>query len=508
MTDGDGNGPGEDLLADAVRRRPGATALTDGTRSWSWAELSDLVSGLAAGLPGAGGRACIATLCDPGPAGITALHAVLRRGCLLAPLNPGLGREGLLEALRALRPAVVLTDPGRREAVEDLVERAGLEAEVRGVAEPVVVDVDHARVDLPAAAAVLWTSGTTGRPRGVLLSGAALRHSARASAARLGLRPDDRWYASLSPAHVGGLGLVTRAALLGSALVAAGPFDAESLSALIDRGDVTHASLVPTMLLRLLEVRDDRPPPSTFRCALVGGAHCPRPLLDRALAAGVPVALTYGMTEATSQVATAPPALVRRKPGTAGPPLEGVKLRIAPDGEIQVGGPTLALGLLESATGRTSGAGARAAAGPRGDPVALAGDDGWYATGDLGEIDEDGHLWVTGRRSLRIISGGVNVDPAEVEEVLLRHAAVAEACVVGLPDPEWGERVVAAVVRADGGPEPDAAALRTWCRERLGGSRTPKAVTVLPALPRNPNGKLDRRVLEATLGALPNRRSG
>lgn len=545
MTDG----RGRDFLADAVRRRPGATALSDGVRSWRWAELSDRSIELAAELPhGTGGQVCIATLYDPGPAGVVALHAVLRSGGLLAPLNPALGREGLVGALRALRPAVVLTDMARREAVEGLVGEEGLETEVRGMPSDLrrgvdgrdvagagssgrIVDAggadsDRAVVGPDRPVAVLWTSGTSGRPRGVLLSAAALRHSARASAQRLALGPDDRWYASLSPAHVGGLALVTRAALLGSTLVATGPFDAEHLSALIDWGEVTHASLVPTMLLRLLEARDDRPVPRTFRCALVGGAHCPHPLLDRALSAGVPVALTYGMTEATSQVATAPPALVRRKAGTAGTPLEGVELRITPDGEIQVRGATLALGLLESAAERASGARGPSAARPQGDPaprtgpsgpppavawgmetraVALVDHDGWYATGDLGEIDEEGHLWVTGRRSLRIISGGVNVDPAEVEEVLLRHAAVAEACVVGLPDPEWGQRVVAAVVPADGGAETDAAALRAWCRGRLGGPRTPKAVAILPALPRNANGKLDRRAIQATLGALMTR---
>jgi len=234
---------------------------------------------------------------------------------------------------------------------------------------------------------------------------------------------------------------------------------------------VTHASLVPTQLLRLLEARDDRPAPPTFRCALVGGAHAPPQLVARALDAGWPLALTYGMTEMTSQVATAPPDLVRRKPGAVGAPLEGVELRIAGDGEILVRGATLARGLM-------------------GPTRALTDDAGWYHTGDLGRLDEEGHLWVTGRCSDRIVSGGVTVDPREVEAVLRAHPAVVDVCVVGLPDAEWGEKVVAAVVPVEGAF--DLEDVDGWSRARLGAPRRPRRWLLVDALPLNANGKVDR----------------
>jgi O-succinylbenzoic acid--CoA ligase len=225
------------------------------------------------------------------------------------------------------------------------------------------------------------------------------------------------------------------------------------------------------MLRQLVELLGGRPVPA-LRCLLVGGAACPRPLVASALTAGLPLALTYGMTEATSQAATAPPDVVRRKPGTVGSPLEGVELRLDESGEILLRGPTIAAGYV-------------------GTELALLDGDGWLRTGDLGEIDGDGDLWVTGRRSDRIVTGGVNVDPVEVEEVLRLHDGVSEAVVVGLPDERWGEVVAAAVVRS-GGAYPDPDELEELTRTRLTTSKVPRRWLFLAELPRNVNGKVDR----------------
>jgi O-succinylbenzoic acid--CoA ligase len=337
---------------------------------------------------------------------------------------------------------------------------------------PLPLDPDPDGSTEEKCAAHLLTSGTTGEPVKVSLTFGNLRANARGAQERLSLRGSDRWMASLSVAHVGGLALVTRAALLGSALHLGGVFRAGDLKRRILDGSVTHASLVPTMLHQLLEIWGGQLPPESLRCLLIGGAKAEPALLTAALDQGFPLALTYGLTEASSQVATAPPTLVVSKPGTVGPPLAGVELSLSAEGEILVGGPTVAIG--------------------RGD------EGGWLHTGDFGRVDEDGHLWVTGRISHRIISGGVNIDPAEVEALLRTHPGVAEAVVLGIPDPVWGERVVAAVVPASGaGVRP--AELERLTRATLSPAKRPRAIQVMDSLPRNPNGKVDRRTIRALL---------
>jgi O-succinylbenzoic acid--CoA ligase len=425
-----------DFLAEAVDRWPERRALSDGARAWTYAELDRWVTGLARRIrdeDAPGPDDVLALVTESTAEGVATVLAVMRAGITLAPLNPRLTETELDAARRALA--------GSR----------------------------------PDGVAVLWTSGTSGAPRGVVLSSDNLRASASAAAERLSLGPSDRWLASLSTAHVGGLALVTRSVLLGSETVAVGPFDAGRAAALIREGRVTHASLVPTQLLRILEEFGDAPPPETFRCALIGGAHAPSGLVEHALEAGWPVALTYGMTEMSSQVATAPPARVRRKPGTPGRALAGVELRIAPDGEILCRGATRAVGYVASREPLVDG-------------------DGWVHTGDLGRLDEDGDLWITGRRSSRIISGGVTVDPTEVEETLRTHPSVVDVCVVGLPDEEWGEKLAAAVIPVEG--ELELEALDRWARECLSPAKRPRRWWLVGALPLNANGKVDRQRVE------------
>lgn len=449
-----------DFLAAAAESRPDAPAADDGVRRWSYRELDRRAAHAARGLraAGAGPGGVVALLAEPGLDALAVLHGAFRTGALVAPLNPALTPPERTSALDALRPAVIVGAGGRGAAayVED-----------SGAPEP---DVRPTFVDPTTPVAVLWTSGTAGQPRGVLLTEAGLRASAEASRNRLGLSPGDCWYASLSPAHVGGLALLTRAALIGSGVAIRGRFSADDLDALIESGRVTHASLVPTMLSRLLDVRGDRRSPDTLRCLLVGGARAPRALVDRALAAGLPVALTYGLTEATSQVATATPTEVRADPSSVGRALSGVEVALSGDGEILVRGPTISPGLI--------------------DGTILTDEAGFLATGDLGTLDGEGRLRVVGRRSDRIVSGGTTVDAHEVEAALRRHASVADACVVGVPDDTWGERVAAAVVLAPGGPEVEV--LGEWLRARLSPAKRPRLLRAVAALPLNANGKVDR----------------
>jgi O-succinylbenzoic acid--CoA ligase len=377
--------------------------------------------------------------------GIVALLATWRCGATVAPLNPRLTR---LEA------------DGARAALAGVAEgnRAGL----TGAA---------------GAQVILWTSGTSGVPRGVALSFDNLCASTAAVGDRLGSSVDDVWLASLSIAHVGGLALVVRALITGAAVFAPGAFDVEVASKLIDGRQLTHVSLVPTQLLRLLDHRTEGPPP-TFRCALIGGAHAPTDLVTRALDAGWPISLTYGMTEMSSQVATSPPTHVRAKPGALGKPLEGVELKIDGGGEILLRGRTRAIGYV-------------------GGDEAIADADGWYHTGDIGHVDGDGDLWVTGRRIDRIVSGGVTVDAFEVEKALRAHPAVADACVIGVSDAEWGEVIGACVVPA--GDEFDLDAVDESLRDRLSSAKRPRLWWIEKELPLNANGKVDRARVKAAL---------
>ncbi len=451
-----------DFLADAAGAWPDSPALSSLERRWTYAELDRRVEERAGELRKGGARpgALVPIVLESTAEGIVTLLGLWRVGAVPAPLNP------------RLTPA----------------ERASAETMLSGVAD----EGPGAEV-VRASQAVLWTSGTEGRPRGVALSAENLRANARAAAARLELGPSDTWLASLSLAHVGGLALVVRSLLLGGHLLAAGRFDADLVSALIDgmhAGELatgpklssrplTHVSFVPTQLLRVLDRRRGRLPPSSFRCVLLGGAHAPADLVERALSEGWPIALTYGMTEMTSQVATAPPELVRGGEETVGEPLDGVELRLADDGEVLLRGPTRALGYVATTQ-------------------ALADAEGWYHTGDLGRLDERRRLWITGRRSERIISGGVTVDPLEVEDVLRAHPDVADACVVGMPDPEWGELVAGVLVPVAG--RLDVGAVAAWARERLAPAKRPRRWSVIDALPRNANGKVSRRALRETLG--------
>jgi O-succinylbenzoic acid--CoA ligase len=210
-------------------------------------------------------------------------------------------------------------------------------------------------------------------------------------------------------------------------------------------------SLVPTMLARLREAGLERAP--ALRAALLGGGPMPHGLLEWAERSGLPVVPVYGMTETASQVVA----------GIPGTPLPDVELSISEEGEVLVRGPMVARGAL--------------------------GPDGWLHTGDAGRLDEDGRLHLTGRISELIVSGGENVAPAEVEEVLLSHPAVADAAVLGLPDPHWGEAVTAFVVLREPTTEVE---LIDHCRARLAAYKLPKRIEQVPGLPRNRAGKLLR----------------
>jgi O-succinylbenzoic acid--CoA ligase len=360
-------------------------------------------------------------------------------------LPPGLAFCELLHALPRLGAVLVPLDP--RDPVRANA-RLTVTAPVTGHEADVRL---RDTVDPDGVHSVIHTSGTTGRPKPVELTYGNHAASALASADGLGVDPDDRWLCPLPLHHVGGLGVLIRSVINRTTAVVHERFDAARVKDTLASGDVTLVSLVPTMLARLRDAGLRGPP--GLRAIALGGGPIPASLLDWARAADIPAVPVYGMTETCSQVVA----------GSPGRPLRGVDRAIASDGEILVRGPMVARGEL--------------------------GVDGWLHTGDLGRIDAAGLLHVEGRLKELIVTGGENVAPLEVEQVLLAHPAVADAGVAGRPDPEWGEAVTAFVVLRR---PASADELRAWCRERLEPYKTPKAVHEVAALPRNAGGKLLR----------------
>ncbi len=331
-----------------------------------------------------------------------------------------------------------------------------------------------------AASFTFFTSGTSGYPKAVTLSLANLKAAADASSQRLNTRPGERWLLCLPLYHIGGLSILFRAAWDGMTVVFQPRFDAAETARLVREESVNLISLVPTMLYRLMPWWEQGEAGAALRLILLGGSATDPPLLRRSLEAHLPVALTYGLTEAASQVCTALPELVYRKPGSVGKPLPGMEVevrnaqgeRCTPGeiGEIWVRGPAVALGY-------------------EGQPPFP---DGVLQTGDLGYLDEEGDLWVLARRSDLILSGGENVYPAEVERVLMEYPGVQEVCVFGLPDAEWGQQVAAAVVT---GEDVTAEALIHHARRFLAGYKVPRRIVFVSELPRTPAGKVKRHVL-------------
>ena len=328
---------------------------------------------------------------------------------------------------------------------------------------------------------LLFTSGTTGSPKAVTLTAGNILWSAISSAFRLGVDPNERWLVTLPLHHMGGIAPILRSPLYGMTVVLRGEFDAEQAVADIHQYDITAVSLVPTMLRRILNSVDEPSVLEILRAVLLGGAPAPATLIDRCQDESIPVCPTYGLTETASQVATARPRTAFNNPETVGAPLLWNDVTIVDEsgspqpagdpGEIVIDGPTVTPGY----------------AGPH---TIAKGTYGFH-TGDIGVLDTDGRLTVVNRLDDRIITGGENVDPGEVTAVLESHPEVAAAAVVGIPDTEWGERVVAAVtpLTEETVSKDD---LRSHARTHLAGFKIPKEIQVVETLSRTVSGTIDR----------------
>ena len=462
----------EGWLPRAAAARPGGVALQTPEGAVTYAELLARAGAGAGELIARGAKPGrrVAIALPPGLAFANALHACLLLGAVAVPIDL---RLTAAERERLTEGAAVLVE----EPLAPSADRAGADR---------YATASH---DLESTAVVIHTSGTTSQPKPIELTYGNFLWSALGSAVALGIDPRERWLCALPLAHVGGLSILLRSTIYATTAVVHERFDTAAVLEALMEQEVTLVSLVATTLARLLDVMpagSERPP--ALRCALTGGGPVPPALVSRARAAGVPVSLTYGLTESCSQVTTTPVAAlddISAQPPNAGPSLFCTRVHIvdpsvdSPDlqetlpngqeGEILVAGPTVAPGSLAA--------------------------DGWLHTGDLGVLDSQGRLSVTGRKADTIVSGGENVAPAEVEAVLEAHPDVLEAAVVPSADERWGEAVTAIVVTRPGAALDDET-LRAHCARALAAHKVPKQLSfVEEPLPRTRSGKLLRKEL-------------
>ncbi|MGM0592258.1 MAG: AMP-binding protein, partial [Halobacteriota archaeon] len=412
----------DDWLTSRVRASPGATALVEAETGevWSYEALDSATKAAAKRLValGVGPGDQVGLLSKTRPQAVHVVHAAMRLGAIIVPLSPRLTGRELSAQVETVDLSVVVCDDDTEADVRRVVGDLPLasmatpsEADVVdfGRTEPVAFERNAWALDDPVA--MVFTSGTTGSPKAVVLTVKNLLASAVSSAFRLGTLPDDRWLSPLALHHMGGIAPMYRSVIYGTAVVSRAEFDPGVVADDIERYDATGISLVPTMLQQMLDAREALA--DSLRFVLLGGAPAPVSLVERCRERGIPVHPTYGMTETASQISTATPQEAFDAPSTVGHPLlwttvtvmeDGHEVRPGETGELVVSGPTVSPGYYGE-----------------GDP---AFQSGGFRTGDVGSFDEDGRLFVLNRLTDRIITGGENVEPGEVRGILRSHPTV------------------------------------------------------------------------------------
>ncbi|MEA1930080.1 MAG: o-succinylbenzoate--CoA ligase [Euryarchaeota archaeon] len=491
-----------DWLTHRAASTPDDLALidTDSDTRWSYSGLDAAVDETAGRLAALGIEPGdhVGMLMSTQLLSVCLLHAAQRLGLRLVPLNDRLTPSELGDQIDHSDLSMLVCGAD----TEQLAVESAAATPVASIDEPQWEEVQSFRAVEPEPVEpidwafddpqlMVFTSGSTGEPKAVVLTMGNLLASAAASAFRLGVEPDDRWLMTLALYHVGGIAPVLRSTLYGTAVVLRSGFDPGGVADDIERYDVTVVSLVPTMLSEMLERRGTLS--DSLRAVLLGGAPAPESLIERCRNYSIPVFPTYGMTETASQIATARPQQAFKRSGTVGRPLMWTDLSIVDDdgepvepeerGEIVVAGPMVTAGYYGDVDANV-------------DAFCEHG----LRTGDIGYSTDEGYLYVLNRIDDRIITGGENVDPGEVVEVLRSHPDIDEAAVVGIDDETWGERVSALVV-----PKTETlsvGAIEEFCRERLAGYKLPRQIAVTDSLPRTASGTVKRPAVRDQLIAL------
>lgn len=466
------------LVNDAAARHADRPALISGHQTLSYEEFARRVSDMSEGLK----RSISAT---PGPVGlvgpssvdyIVILFGALLAGRVICPLSNRFPKRTLEKQMSLIGCDMVLFDSS---IPPDRLPSSMLNLKFDNIAPTnmeTTVDTTGRLQEVLHPGTIMFTAGSTSEGKAVFHSVDAHYHSAAGSNDNIALAPDDRWLVSLPLYHVGGLAILFRCMLAGACAVIAEP--GRTLAENISLQSISHLSLVPTQLLQLLD--DDRFVRSIpgLKAVLLGGAAADRALVDRATHHQVPLYCSYGLTEAASQVATTAPGDRGARLYSSGRPLNHRGLKISNSGEILVSGKTMCEGYFG-----------------RGGIESVLDKEGWFATGDVGRVDEQGYLTVFGRKDSMIVSGGENIHPEELERALTALEGVREALVVGVPDKKFGSRPVAFVRYSGSDDSFDQEALLTELRQTLPGFKIPDRILPWPEEVENLSIKPDRHRL-------------
>ena len=487
------------LLEMAAPSNPDRTAVVSGDLRLTTQQLSDLADG-GAGVIAASNAKHLAYVGIGGAMLPVLIFAAARAGLAFTPINYRLSAEGIQALIKRLPEPLVVVDSRYRDMVGDASDRVMLSDEFLTAAhtgEPVAEFADPESV-----AIVLFTSGTTSQPKAVELSHNNLTSYVTGTVEFESAEPTDAALICVPPYHIAGVSAALSNLYAGRKMVYLPNFDAEEWVRLIDAERVTTATVVPTMLDRIVTVLESggHELPS-LRNLAYGGSKVGLPLVRRALELLPHVGFVnaYGLTETSSTIAVLTPDdhreahsasadHVAKRLGSVGRPVSGIELQIRDeDGKVLGPGESGELFVRgEQVSGRYAEIGS------------VLDEDGWFPTRDVALLDEDGYLFISGRSDDTIIRGGENIAPAELEEVLIEHSHVRDVAVVGVDDPQWGQAIVAVVVPAVG-IDPDPEELREHVRKSLRGSRTPDRVVFRDELPTTPTGKVLRREIIETL---------
>ncbi|HEY7420291.1 MAG TPA: o-succinylbenzoate--CoA ligase, partial [Ktedonobacteraceae bacterium] len=470
-----------DWLGRCADNFPDRLAIKYQDQRWSFAELDHRAARMACQLATLGVREGkrVASLAANSADYVVLVHALTKLGAVLVPLNIRLTCDELCWQLRDVRAEFLINDAQHAgiaatiaTSIPQLARATFAHEALAG--ETILTELPEAHhplrplIHLDATQVIMYTSGTTGAPKGVIITFGMQWWNAVGSALNLGHAQDDCWLDCMPLFHIGGLSILMRSVIYGISVIVHEKFDVTTVNRAIHEDHVTIVSVVAVMLQRMLEASGQEQYPEALRCVLLGGGPAPRPLLEDCARRHIPVAQTYGLTESCSQAVTLAPADALRKLGSAGKALSPVQLRIMrEDGEparvnepgvIYLKGPTITPGY----DGQP-------------DATAQVMREGWFSTGDLGYLDDEGYLYVLDRRTDLIISGGENVYPAEIEAVLLSHPDIEEAGVCGIDDAQWGQ-VPVAFVRKQPGSTISEDALSAYAASRLARYKLPKTI--------------------------------